>query len=235
MTSKAEQPSAPHLQDPAVSEDIDTGRMRAVHGAKYSVCDLYRVLWEHEGEGLLKGESARKCRGTGTWAESKGMSLPNIKGTRVSVGGVVWAKGQRKKPASCVPGPLYKVPSTCHWVTLTICFYHIKSLELHCLVSHCSESWKGQGLVPGVLCADPSTEKWYTFGDGKEKEMGTLDLSFYIIKCEAVAWWFLRFCNLKTGHLNSSGEWAVVENRVFTVLPCLSGNMECLLVILLAK
>lgn len=79
MTSKAEQPSAPHLQDPAVSEDIDTGRMRAVHGAKYSVCDLYRVLWEHEGEGLLKGESARKCRGTGTWAESKGMSLPNIK------------------------------------------------------------------------------------------------------------------------------------------------------------
>lgn len=64
--------------------------------------------------------------------------------------------------------------------------------------------------------------------------MGSLGLSLHIVKCEVAAGSFLWVCDLKAGHSNSSGEWAVAEKRAFTVLPCLFGSMECFLVVLLA-
>lgn len=59
-----------------------------------------------------------------------------------------------------------------------------------------------------------------------EKEMGALGLSIYIIKCEVVAKMIDYFSGSVIGKL---------EKCAFTVPPRLSANVECLLLILLAK
>lgn len=76
-----------------------------------------------------------------------------------------------------------------------------------------------------------------TSGDGMEKEMGALGLSIYITN-EVVAKMIDYFSGSVIGkNWSFKFQWGMGsgEKCAFTVPPCLSANVECLLLILLAK